>query len=35
MDKKQQVMKRVYVVGVDNNSCYLAPYYDNKGTILD
>ncbi|WP_282923795.1 FAD-dependent oxidoreductase [Mediterraneibacter massiliensis] len=34
LDADQNVIKGVYVAGVDNGSCYAVPYYDNEGAAL-
>ncbi len=34
LDREQNIIPGVYVTGVDNGSCYTAPYYDNEGATL-
>lgn len=34
LNSRQQVIDGIYVAGVDNGSCYTAPYYDNEGAAL-
>lgn len=29
-----EIIPGLYVVGVDNGSCYCTPYYDNEGAAL-
>lgn len=34
LDARQNVIDGIFVAGVDNGSCYTAPYYDNEGAAL-
>lgn len=34
LNARGQVIKGIYVAGVDNGSCYCVPYYDNEGAAL-
>lgn len=34
LDRKQKPISGLYAAGVDNGSCYCAPYYDTEGACL-